>query len=380
LILLRGWRSIACQAGKMPLPHDGRPATKETMRMKALRRAMTCALGGAALAATMSLPAMAQQPAAGGNAATLDAIRARGTLICGVNTGLAGFAQPDSQGVWRGFDVDYCRAVAIALWNDASKVRYVPTTAQNRFTALQSGEVDMLARNTTWTLSRDTSLGFDFTGINFYDGQGFMVKASAGVRTARELDGATICVQPGTTTEQNLTDWARAARIRFTPVVIERLEEVVQAYVAGRCDAYTTDVSGLAATRSAQPNPREHVILPDVISKEPLGPLIRHGDQRFADLLRWIHFGLVGAEELGLTAANVQQRASDTNPEVQRMLGRSGDLGRMLGVDNAFMVNIIRTLGNYGEIFTRNLEPIGIQRGPNALWTQGGLQYAPPFR
>jgi len=337
-------------------------------------------LGAAALAGTLALPAAAQQPAAPAGA-TLDTIRARGNLICGVNTGLAGFAQPDSQGVWRGFDVDYCRATAIALWNDASRVRYVPTTAQNRFTALQSGEVDMLSRNTTWTLSRDTSLGFDFTGISFYDGQGFMVKTSAGVRTARDLEGATICVQPGTTTEQNLTDWARANRIRFTPVVIERLEEVVQAYVAGRCDAYTTDVSGLAATRSAQPRPAEHTILPDVISKEPLGPLVRHGDQRFTDLLRWIHFGLIGAEELGITAANVAQRATaDTSPEVQRLLGRTGGLGQMLGVDNAFMTNIVRAIGNYGEVFERNLAPIGLQRGPNALWTQGGLQYAPPFR
>jgi general L-amino acid transport system substrate-binding protein len=350
--------------------------------MKALRLAMTRAVGAAALAATLSVPAFAQQqPAQQGTANTLDAIRARGSLICGVNTGLAGFAQPDSQGVWRGFDVDYCRATAIAIFNDANRVRYVPTTAQNRFTALQSGEVDMLARNTTWTLSRDTSLGFDFTGVNFYDGQGFMVRTSAGVRAARDLQGATICVQPGTTTEQNLSDWARASRIRFTPVVIERLEEVVQAYLSGRCDAYTTDVSGLAAVRGTQQNPNEHTILPDVISKEPLGPLIRHGDQRFADLLRWIHFGLVNAEEMEITSANVQQAVqSDARPEAQRMLGRSGDLGRMLGVDNAFMVNIIRTLGNYGEIFQRNLGPIGLQRGPNALWTQGGLQYGPPFR
>jgi general L-amino acid transport system substrate-binding protein len=350
--------------------------------MKAMSLAIKRAVGGVALAAAITLPALAQTPApAAGTSPTLDAIRARGTLICGVNTGLAGFAQPDSQGVWRGFDVDYCRAIAVALFNDASKVRYVPTTAQNRFTALQSGEVDILSRNTTWTLSRDTSLGFDFPATNFYDGQGFMVKASTGVRRASELNGATICVQPGTTTEQNLTDWARAARIQFTPVVIERLEEVVQAYVAGRCDAYTTDVSGLAATRSAQPRPADHTILPDVISKEPLGPVVRHGDQRFADLVRWVHFGLIGAEELGITAANVQQTlASSTNPEVQRMLGRSGDLGRMLGVDNAFLVNILRAVGNYGEIFERNLAPIGLQRGPNALWTQGGLQYSPPFR
>jgi general L-amino acid transport system substrate-binding protein len=356
--------------------------------MKALRLAMTrtgaaAALGAALLAAA---PAGAQAPAQQGGqqaqvtGSTLDAIRSRGTLICGVNTGLAGFAQPDSQGVWRGFDVDYCRAVAIALFNDANRVRYVPTTAQNRFTALQSGEVDMLARNTTWTLSRDTSLGFDFTGINFYDGQGFMVKTSTGVKAGRELEGATICVQPGTTTEQNLTDWARANRIRFTPVVIERLEEVVQAYVSGRCDAYTTDVSGLAATRMVQPRPQEHVILPDVISKEPLGPLVRHGDQRFADLLRWIHFGLVNAEELGLTSENIAQMQNDPRPDVQRMIGRTGDLGRMLGVDNAFMVNIVRQLGNYGQIFERNLGPLGIQRGPNALWNAGGQQYAPPFR
>jgi general L-amino acid transport system substrate-binding protein len=350
--------------------------------MMGMRQALR-AIGGFALAAGLALPAMAQAPAApaAGQAATLDAIRARGTLVCGVNTGLAGFAQPDSQGVWRGFDVDYCRAVALALFNDASKVRYVPTTAQNRFTALQSGEVDMLSRNTTWTLSRDTSLGLDFAAINFFDGQGFMVKASTGVRAARDLEGATICVQPGTTTEQNLTDWARQARIRFTPVVIEQLNDVVQAYVAGRCDAYTTDISGLAATRSAQARPAEHTILPDVISKEPLGPLVRHGDQRMSDLVRWIHFGLVSAEELGITAANVQQQASNNNPEVQRLLGRTGDLGRMLGVDNAWMVNVIRGVGNYGEIFTRNLEPIGIQRGPNALWTTpGGLMYSPPFR
>ncbi len=335
-------------------------------------------IGGALLASAMALPAAAQQA----GSATLDAIRARGTLICGVNAGLAGFAQPDSQGVWRGFDVDYCRAVAVALFNDASKVRYVPTTAQNRFTALQSGEVDMLSRNTTLTLSRDTSLGFDFPAISFYDGQGFMVKTSLGVRTARELDGATICVQPGTTTEQNLTDWSRANRVRFTPVVIERLEDLVNAFVAGRCDAFTTDVSGLAATRAVQARPADYTILPDVISKEPLGPLVRHGDQRFSDLVRWIHFGLVAAEEFGITAANVQEAAaSDARPEVQRMLGKNGDLGRMLGVDNVWLVNVLRATGNYGEMFDRSLTPIGIQRGPNALWTTpGGLQYAPPFR
>lgn len=352
--------------------------------MKPLRLALTRALGAAALVATTAAvvpaPALAQQQQQV-SGPTLDAVRQRGHLICGVNTGLAGFAQPDSQGVWRGFDVDYCRAVAVALFNDPDRVRFIPTTAQARFTALQSGEVDLLARNTTWTLSRDTSLGFDFIGINFYDGQGFMVKASTGVDSALELEGATICVQPGTTTEQNLTDWARAHNINFQPVVIERLEELVGAYNAGRCDAYTTDVSGLAATRAVQPNPNDHTILPEVISKEPLGPLVRHGDQAFADLVRWIHFGLLNAEEFGITSENVEQVAqTDDRPDVQRLVGRSGDLGRMLGVDNAFMVNVIRALGNYGEMFARNLEPIGIQRGPNALWTQGGLQYAPPFR
>ncbi len=332
----------------------------------------------AVLAGTTAAPVMAQAP----GSPTLDAIRSRGSLICGVNTGLAGFAQPDSQGVWRGFDVDYCRAIAGAVLGDASKVRYVPTTASNRFTALQSGEVDVLSRNTTWTLSRDTSLGFDFTGINFYDGQGFMVKASLNLRSARELDGATICVQPGTTTEQNLTDWARSNRINFRPVVIERLEEVVGAFVSGRCDAYTTDVSGLAATRAVQQRPADYVILPEVISKEPLGPLVRHGDQRFADIVRWVHFALIGAEEAGLTAANVDQAvASDARPEVQRMLGRNGDLGQMLGIQPNWVVTVLKATGNYGEIFQRNLVPIGVQRWPNALWTTaGGLQYSPPFR
>jgi general L-amino acid transport system substrate-binding protein len=349
--------------------------------MKPIRLATLRALGAAAIATAVSLPAMAQQAAPAPAADTLGAIRARGALICGVNTGLAGFAQPNSQGAWQGFDVDYCRAVAVAIFNDPAKVRYVPLTAQNRFTALQSGEVDMAARNTTMTLSRDTSLGFDFPAINFYDGQGFMVKASLGVKTAKELNGATICVQPGTTTEQNLTDWARANSIQFTPVVIERVEEVVGAYAAGRCDAYTTDVSGLAATRSAQPNPADHLILPDVISKEPLGPFVRQGDPRFADIVRWSHNALLAAEELNITAANVDQAvANDARPEAQRLLGKNGGLGQMLGLDNAWAANVIKKVGNYGEIFERNLAPIGIQRGPNAQWTNGGLQFSPPFR
>jgi general L-amino acid transport system substrate-binding protein len=327
-------------------------------------------------------PALAQAPAAptGGPANTLDAVKARGTLSCGVNTGLAGFAQPDSQGVWRGFDVEYCRAIAAALFGDANKVKLVSTTAQVRFTALQSGEVDVLSRNTTWTLSRDTSLGLDFPAINFFDGQGFMVKTSLGVKAAKELDGATICVAPGTTTEQNLADWARSTAVKFTPVVIERLEEIVAAFVAGRCDAYTTDVSGLAATRAAQTKPADYVILPDVISKEPLALGVRQGDARFADIVRWTHYLLLAAEEFGITQANVDSMMADPRPEVQRILGKSGGLGAMLGLPDSWGVTVLKAVGNYGEVFKRHLEPIGIQRGPNAQWNKGGLQYAPPFR
>ncbi|MDT8277236.1 amino acid ABC transporter substrate-binding protein [Roseomonas mucosa] len=340
---------------------------------------MLGSLGALALGA-FTTPAAAQQAPAAPSGATLDAIKSRGSLVCGVNTGLAGFAQPDSQGVWRGFDVDYCKAVAAAIFGDASKVRYVPTTAQNRFTALQSGEVDMLARNTTWTLSRDTSLGFDFAATTFYDGQGFMVKTSTGVKSAKELDGATICVQPGTTTEQNLTDWARASNVKFTPVVIERLEELVSAFVAGRCDAYTTDASGLAATRSTQPKPDDYVILPELISKEPLAPAVRQGDPGFADLVRWTHFALVTAEELGIDSKNVDSMASSPNPDIQRFVGKNGDLGKMLGVSNDWAVKVIKAVGNYSEVFDRNLKPIGLPRGKNALWNKDGLQYAPPMR
>jgi general L-amino acid transport system substrate-binding protein len=332
------------------------------------------ALLAGALAAPGAVLAQAQQ-------GTFDVVRARGQVICGVNTGLAGFAAPDSQGTWRGLDVDYCRAIAAAMFGDANRVRYVPTTAQNRFTALQSGEVDLLARNTTWTLSRDTSLGLEFAGINFYDGQGFMVKKALGVKSAKELNGATVCVQPGTTTEQNLTDWFRANNLRFTPVVIERIEEVNAAYIAGRCDALTTDVSGLASVRATQgPRAEDHVILPEVISKEPLAAAVRQGDARFSDIVRWAHFVMLTAEELGITQANVDSRVTDPNPEVQRLLGRTGDLGRMLGLENNWAFNIIKQVGNYGESFTRNIGPLGIARGPNELWTKGGLQYSPPFR
>jgi general L-amino acid transport system substrate-binding protein len=342
--------------------------------MRRLRLLGAAALAGAALALPQAATAQAQQ-------GTFDVIKARGTLICGVNTGLAGFAAPDSQGNWRGLDVDYCRGIAAAMFGDANKVRYVPTTAQNRFTALQSGEVDVLARNTTWTLSRDTSLGLEFLGINFYDGQGFMVKKALGVKSAKELNGATVCVQPGTTTEQNLTDWFRANRLQFTPVVIERIEEVNAAYLAGRCDALTTDVSGLASIRSQQgARAEEHMILPEVISKEPLAAAVRQGDARWSDVVRWVHFAMLTAEEMGITAANIDSRLADPNPEVQRLLGRTGDLGRMLGLEANWAYQVIKQVGNYGESFTRNIGPLGIERGPNDLWTKGGLQYSPPFR
>ncbi|MCS6854841.1 MAG: amino acid ABC transporter substrate-binding protein [Elioraea sp.] len=339
-----------------------------------MRRTLLAAAtaAGLTLAAT---PALAQAQS------TFDAVRARGVVNCGVNTGLAGFGAPDSQGVWRGLDVDLCRAVAAAMFGDATKVRFVPLTAQQRFTALQSGEVDLLARNSTWTLGRDTSLGLDFVGINFYDGQGFMVKRSLGVKSAKELDGATICVQPGTTTELNLADWFRANNLRFTPVVIERQEEVNAAFFAGRCDALTTDVSGLASVRATQgARAEEFVILPEVISKEPLGPVVRHGDNRWADLVRWAHFAMIEAEELGLTSANIDQHLNSPNPTIQRFVGATGGFGQMLGVDNRWAYNIIKQVGNYGESFERNVKPLGIQRGINELWTKGGLMYSPPFR
>jgi len=312
---------------------------------------------------------------------TLDAVKSKGYVQCGVNTGLAGFSQPDSKGVWKGLDVDMCRAVAAAVFGDASKVRFTPLTAQQRFTALQSGEIDMLARNTTWTISRDTSLGLNFAGVNYYDGQGFMVPKKLGVKSAKQLNGATICVQPGTTTELNLADYFRANKMTFKPVVIEKLEEVTNAYFSGRCDVYTTDVSGLVSTRGSRaPNPADHVILPEVISKEPLGPVVRHGDDRWFDVVKWSLFAMLEAEELGLTSKNIDQQASSTNPSIQRFVGASGDLGKMLSLDNRWAYNIVKLVGNYGESFDANLKPLGFDRGLNNLWTQGGLMYAPPLR
>jgi general L-amino acid transport system substrate-binding protein len=312
---------------------------------------------------------------------TLEAVTKKGFVQCGVNVGLAGFSQPDSQGVWKGIDVDLCRAVAAAVFGDAGKVRYTPLTAQQRFTALQSGEIDILSRNTTWTITRDTSLGLNFVGVNYYDGQGFMVPAKKKVKSAKQLNGATVCVQPGTTTELNLADYFRTHKMKFKPVVIEKLEEVLNAYFSGRCDVYTTDVSGLVAVRASRaPKPAEHVILPEVISKEPLGPAVRHGDDRWFDVVKWSLFAMIEAEELELNSKNIEQQAGNPNPSIQRFVGASGDIGKMLGLDNRWAVHIVKQVGNYAESFDANLKPLGFERGLNKLWTQGGLMYAPPVR
>jgi general L-amino acid transport system substrate-binding protein len=313
--------------------------------------------------------------------ATLDAVKKKGFIQCGVTTGLAGFSAPDSKGEWRGIDVDVCRAVAAAVFGDAKRVRYTPLTPQQRFTALQSGEIDILSQNTTWTLSRDASLGIHFVGVNYYDGQGFMVPKKRNIQSAKQLSGASVCVQPGTTTELNLADYYRANKMKFKPVVIEKLEEVLNAYFTGRCDVYTTDMSGLVAVRASRaPNPAEHVILPEVISKEPLGPAVRQGDDRWFNIVRWSLFAMIEAEEHNLTTANIDQHLDSPSPPIQRFVGSSGGMGKMLGLDNRWAYNIVKQVGNYGESFERNLTPLGFERGINKLWNQGGLMYAPPIR
>jgi len=314
---------------------------------------------------------------------TLDTVKQRGSLTCGVNVGLAGFSQPDDKGNWTGLDVDYCKAIAAAVLGDGTKVKYVPTTAKERFTALQSGEIDVLVRNTTWTTARDSSLGLIFAGVNYYDGQGFMVKKSIGVKSAKELNGATVCVQTGTTTELNLADYFKATKMTYKPVVFEKLDETVQAYLAGRCDVYTTDQSGLYSIRVQQPNPADHIVLPEIISKEPLGPSVRQGDDQWLTVVKWVHYGLLNAEEAGITQANLAEMLNSTNPEVKRILGKDGELGKGLGLSNDFVVNIVKAVGNYGELFERNVgsgSRLKIARGLNNLWNKGGLQYAPPLR
>src|ERR1700704_4271950 len=314
----------------------------------------------------------------------LDTVKARGALICGIGQGTAGFMLQDSQGKWIGLDVDVCRAVAAAIFGDSEKVKYVPLSSQQRFTALESGEVDILSNNTTITLTRDTALGIDFTGINYYDGQGFMVNKKLGVKSAKELNGATVCVQPGTTTELNLADYFRANKMTFKPVVIEKVEEVRAAFFSGRCDVYTTDASGLYSTRAANaPNPDDYMVLPEIISKEPLAPAVRHGDNQFADIVRWSQYAMLEAEEYGISSKTVDEMLKSENPSIKRILGVTPGMGKALGVDEAWVVNIIKQVGNYGESFERNVgmgSPLKIDRGLNKLWPQGGIQYAPPIR
>jgi general L-amino acid transport system substrate-binding protein len=321
--------------------------------------------------------------AAAASAATLDDVKARGTMKCGVNTGFAGFAYPDADGKWQGFDVALCRALAAAVLGDQDKIEFVPTTGETRFTALTSGEIDVLSRNSTWTFTRDVDLKFTFAGVNYYDGQGFMVSKDLGVASATELDGATICVQTGTTTELNLADFFKVHNISYQPVPIQTPAEADQQFLGGACDAYTTDASQLATQRGTYENPDNYVILPEIISKEPLGPVVRQGDDQWADIVRWTFNALLAAEEYGVTKDNAEQMTTSENPEIRRLLGTEGDLGQMFGLDNEWAKRAIMANGNYGEIFAATIgegTPSNIARGLNALWTEGGLQYSPPFR
>jgi general L-amino acid transport system substrate-binding protein len=335
-------------------------------------RSFIALLAGAALCAA----------AATASAGTLDQIKARGQLICGSNPGLAGFALPDGQGVYRGLDVDECRAIAAAIFNNPNKVKFLPINAKDRPTILASGQIDVLIRNTTWTLSRQTA-GMFFTGVNFYDGQGFMVHKKLGVDSALKLDGASVCVQQGTTTELNLADYFRAHHMKLEAVVFATDDEATKAYDTGRCDAYTTDASGLYAERLKMSVPDDNIVLPEIISKEPLGPSVRKDDIQWFQIVQWVHYALVTAEELGVTQANVDEKLKSDNPAIRRLLGVEGDFGQGLGLTNDWAYRAIKAVGNYGESFERNVgmgSPIKIRRGLNALWNQGGLQYAPPIR
>ena len=315
--------------------------------------------------------------------ATLNSVKQKGFLTCGSSSGSIGFGMPDPQGNWTGFDVDFCRAMAAAIFDDPTKVRFIPLNAKDRFTALQAGEVDVLSRNSTHTMSRDTQLGLDFPAITYFDGQGFMVRKRLGVSSARELNGKSVCFQQGTTTELNFADYFRANSMKFQAVLFATADEAKKAYDAGRCDAFTTDVSGLYVARSWVSNPDEDLILPEIISKEPLGPAVRHGDNQWGDIVRWVHNAMLNAEELGVTKANVDQMKASDNPEIKRLLGTEGKFGEAVGLTNNWAVRIIKHVGNYGEIFEHNVgegSKLKIKRGQNALWTKGGLQYGIPVR
>ena len=335
-----------------------------------------------ALVKTLAATGFMLAGAMAAQAGTLDTIKARGALVCGSNPGLAGFALPDSQGTYKGLDVDECRALAAAIFGDASKVKYLPINAKDRPTILASGEIDVLVRNTTWTMSREVA-GMFFTGVNYYDGQGFMVRKKLGVDSATKLDGASVCVQQGTTTELNVADYFRAHNLKFEPVVFATDDETVKAYDTGRCDVYTTDASGLYAERLKLAVPDDNMVLPEIISKEPLGPSVRKDDITWFEIVQWTHFAMVTAEELGVTQANVDEMLKSPNPDIRRLLGVEGDFGKSLGLTNDWAYRIIKQVGNYGESFERNVgmgSPIKIARGLNALWSKGGLQYAPPIR
>ena len=355
-------------------PKDAIPDIETTLKGLQPMKRVTLAL-------TLALAAGLSAQAA--DAQTLKTIKDRGMLSCGVSQGLPGFSSPDDKGNWTGLDVDLCRAIAGAIFNDPTKVKYVPLSAKDRFTALQSGEIDVLSRNTTWTISRDTSLGANFTGVTYYDGQGFMVKKSLKVNSALELNSASVCVQTGTTTEQNLADYFKANNMKYEVIAFGTNDETVKAYEAGRCDVFTTDQSGLYANRLKLANPNDHMVLPEIISKEPLGPMVRHGDDQWFDIVKWTLFAMVTAEELGVTSKNVDEKAKLENPELKRVLGSDGNFGEQLGLTKDWVVRIVKATGNYGEVFDRNVgagSPLGISRGLNNLWNKGGLQYAPPIR
>jgi general L-amino acid transport system substrate-binding protein len=330
----------------------------------------------AGIAACVTQTAVAQT-------STLAKVKERGAVSCGTSQGTPGFSLPDAQGKWTGFDVDMCRAVAAAIFNDPMKVKFVPLSSKDRFTALQSGEIDLLSQTTTWTLSRDTALGLNFAGVNFYDGQGFMVRKKLGVDSALKLAGASVCVAQGTTTELNLADFFRLHKMKYEVVAFVSADETIKAYESGRCDVYTNDSSSLYANRLKMAAPADNIVLPEIISKEPLGPVVRHGDDQWLDIVKWTHNAMLNAEELGITKANVDDMLKSDNPEIRRFVGTEGKFGEPMGLTNDWAYRIVKHIGNYGEAFERNVgsgSPLNIARGQNALWTKGGLQYAPPIR
>jgi general L-amino acid transport system substrate-binding protein len=336
------------------------------------------------IACVVALTAMATFAASSVSAqTTLKTVQQRGALVCGVSQGLPGFSSPNDRGVWTGLDVDLCRGIAAAIFNDASKVKYSPLSAKDRFTALQTGEIDVLSRNSTWTMLRDTQLGLNFAAINYYDGQGFMVRKALKVNSALELNGASICTQTGTTTELNVADYFRANKMKYEVVAFATADETIKAYDAGRCDVFTSDVSQLYAMRLKLTNPSDQVILPEVISKEPLGPVVRQGDDQWLDIVKWVFFAMINAEELGISSKTIDEAMSSTKPDVRRFVGNEGNFGEQIGLTKDWAVRIIKLVGNYGETFERNVgsgSKLNIDRGLNRLWSKGGIQYAPPIR